>query len=163
MTVSVDMQVVSEQAGIPDVGKFQRWIDAAVGTRREQAEVVVRIVDEAESTQLNEAYRNKQGPTNVLSFPFEAPEQVKMDLLGDLVICAPVISREAQEQGKTEDSHWAHMAVHGSLHLLGFDHQTDEQAREMEGLERDILVAMGYEPPYRIEEEQITMKEENVS
>ena len=148
MTVEIDMQLATKCSDLPEETDFVRWIERALQGKKEAAEVVVRLVDEAESAELNQTYRDKTGPTNVLSFPFEAPAEVEINLLGDLVICAPVIEREAKEQSKAVEAHWAHMAVHGSLHLLGYDHQTDEQAETMESLEIDILTAMGYATPY---------------
>jgi probable rRNA maturation factor len=148
----VEMQYLSKADKLPQETDFKRWIEAALQDRQPSAEVVVRVVDEQESAELNRKYRGKEGPTNVLSFPFAAPAQLDMDLLGDLVICAPVIEREALEQHKTLESHWAHMAVHGTLHLLGYDHLTDEQAVEMELLEKQILTGMGYQAPYGDEE-----------
>jgi len=148
MTVEIDMQLATKCRDLPVEKDFVRWIEQALQGKKEMAEVVVRLVDEAESAELNQTYRDKTGPTNVLSFPFDSPAEVEINLLGDLVICAPVIEREAKEQSKAVEAHWAHMAVHGSLHLLGYDHQTDEQAEEMESLEIDILTAMGYATPY---------------
>lgn len=148
MELALELQIHSQQEGIPDRQDFERWISTALQDYKTQAEVVVRIVDEQESEQLNSAYRQRSGATNVLSFPFEAPPQMEMDLLGDMVICAPVIAREAREQGKSLESHWAHMAVHSSLHLLGFDHQDEQEAVEMESLEKNILARMGYANPY---------------
>jgi probable rRNA maturation factor len=148
----IEMQNLSKADKLPPETDFKRWIEATLHDRKQSAEIVVRLVDEQESADLNQTYRGKAGPTNVLSFPFEAPAQLDMDLLGDLVICAPVIEREAIEQHKTAESHWAHMAVHGTLHLLGYDHQTDEQAVEMELLEKEILTGMGYQAPYSDEE-----------
>ena len=118
-----------------------------------EAEVTVRIVDEAESNELNLTYRGKDKPTNVLSFPFEAPPGLELPLLGDLVICRQVVEREAEEQGKPLMAHWAHMVVHGSLHLLGYDHIDDEEAEEMEQLERDIMQELGFADPYLNDEE----------
>jgi probable rRNA maturation factor len=106
------------------------------------------VVDEAESATLNAQYRGKQGPTNVLSFGFDSPPGVDVPLLGDLVICAPVVVREALEQGKPGQAHWAHMTIHGVLHLLGYDHQTPEQAQIMEALEIAALADLGYADPY---------------
>jgi len=148
-SVELDMQVASEADNLPLESDFKRWINASLRGHEERSEIVVRIVDEAESAELNQTYRNKSGATNVLSFPFDSPPQVSMNLLGDLVICAPVIEREAIEQGKMSEAHWAHMAVHGTLHLLGYDHQTDAEAAEMESLEKEILTGMGYEAPYK--------------
>ncbi len=146
------MQNLSKADKLPQETDFKRWIGAALQGHKQSAEVVVRVVDEQESAELNQSYRGKAGPTNVLSFPFAAPAHIDMDLLGDLVICAPVIKREAMQQHKTLESHWAHMAVHGALHLLGYDHQTNEQAAEMELLEKKILTGMGYQAPYADEE-----------
>ncbi len=149
--LELDMQIASEADNLPAESDFRRWINASLQQQKQRTEMVVRIVDEVESAELNQTYRSKSGATNVLSFPFDAPPQVSMNLLGDLVICAPVIEREAIEQGKTLQAHWAHMAVHGTLHLLGYDHQTDEQATEMEALEKTILTGLGYEAPYKDE------------
>ncbi|MES9957456.1 MAG: rRNA maturation RNase YbeY [Sedimenticola sp.] len=149
MNLQLDVQRIDDGAGIPGDGLLERWIAAALAGRRDSAELTIRIVDETESHELNLQYRGKDRPTNVLSFPFEAPEVVESDLLGDLVICAPVVAREAEEQGKTLEAHWAHMVVHGTLHLLGFDHQNEQEAEEMEGLEREIIEVMGYPDPYQ--------------
>jgi len=112
-------------------------------------QLVVRLVDEQESADLNLNYRHKAGPTNVLSFPFEPPPGVRDSHLGDLVICAQVVRREAMEQGKPEADHWAHMLVHGVLHLLGYDHQDETEAERMESLERRILASCHIPDPYR--------------
>lgn len=151
MKLDVEVQVALEMAGLPTVAEFRRWVDAALagaGYDRD-AEVVVRIVNEAESASLNQTYRHKAGPTNVLSFPFEAPVGVGVDLLGDIVICAPVVVREAIEQHKSLPAHWAHLAIHGVLHLLGHEHQDAAQAGAMEQLEIRILAGLGYPDPYR--------------
>jgi len=151
MKLDVEVQVALEMAGLPTVAEFRRWVDAALagaGYDRD-AEVVVRIVNEAESASLNQTYRHKAGATNVLSFPFEAPVGVGVDLLGDIVICAPVVVREAIEQHKSLPAHWAHLAIHGVLHLLGHEHQDAAQAGAMEQLEIRILAGLGYPDPYR--------------
>jgi len=155
LSVDVDMQIASEAGSIPSLQDFSRWASAALDKQRQHAELVVRVVDEDESATLNQTYRNKQGPTNVLSFPFEIPEgvDVEMDLLGDLVICAPVVEMQAHEQGKAVQAHWAHMVVHGTLHLQGFDHLTDEEALVMESREKEILTGMGFQAPYETEQE----------
>jgi probable rRNA maturation factor len=131
---------------VPDEAEFRAWAEAA--TERQDAEVVIRIVDADESAELNSAYRGKTGPTNVLSFPFLVPAGVPNTLLGDLVICAPVVAREAQEQGKPARAHWAHMVVHGMLHLQGHDHIEDAEAEAMESREIEILQGLGIENPY---------------
>lgn len=115
--------------------------------------MTIRLVDEAESHELNLTYRGKDKPTNVLSFPFEAPPGIEMPLLGDLIICRQVVEQEAKEQQKPLEAHWAHMVVHGSLHLLGYDHIEDDEAEEMESLETEIMLALGYEDPYIAEKE----------
>jgi probable rRNA maturation factor len=148
MAVTVEVQLASEADEIPPDTSFQRWAEAALAGRHDHAELVVRVVDEAESRRLNHDYRGKDKPTNVLSFPFEAPPGVPSEHIGDLVICAPVVQREAGEQGKTAAAHWAHMTVHGVLHLLGYDHLDDAQADQMEALERRILAGLGYPDPY---------------
>jgi probable rRNA maturation factor len=135
-------------ASLPDEAQLRRWAQAALGSSLDEAEVVVRVVDEAESAELNFNYRHKNGPTNVLSFPFEAPPGLELPLLGDLVICAPVVAREAQEQHKTLEAHWAHMVVHGVLHLMGYDHIDEAEAEEMETLEIKVLASLGYSNPY---------------
>jgi probable rRNA maturation factor len=145
----VDLDNVSGM-GIPSAVDFQRWA-AATGPEAE-AEVSIRVVDEDESADLNQTYRHKAGPTNVLSFPCEVPPGVPNILLGDLVICAPVVEREAKEQGKTMEAHWAHMVVHGLLHLRGYDHIDEDEAARMEALEIDILSRLGYPNPYDIGE-----------
>ncbi|MCW8881311.1 MAG: rRNA maturation RNase YbeY [Sedimenticola sp.] len=128
--------------------QFQKWAEAVLDNRLDQVELVIRIVDLEESQQLNREYRGMDKPTNVLSFPFEAPEVVESDHIGDLVICAPVVAAEAAEQGKPLEAHWAHLVVHGVLHLLGFDHINDQQAEEMENLEVEILANLGFSNPY---------------
>ena len=154
MSVTLDLQLACENAeGMPQAADFQRWLDAAILPFQEEAEVTVRLVDEAESQELNHTYRSKDKPTNVLSFPFECPPGIELPLLGDLVICRQVVEQEAKEQGKPLEAHWAHMVVHGSLHLLGYDHIIDEEAEEMESLETEIMLALGYEDPYIAEKE----------
>ncbi|HET7569044.1 MAG TPA: rRNA maturation RNase YbeY [Gammaproteobacteria bacterium] len=132
----------------PSETEFSRWVAAALAGRREDAEVAIRIVDIDEGASLNRRYRDREGPTNVLSFPTELPPGVDLPLIGDLVICGPVVVAEAEQQGKAVDAHWAHLTVHGILHLIGFDHQNDKEADEMEGLETVILADLGYPDPY---------------
>ena len=146
--LDLSVENTSREPGVPGEEDLSRWAAAALAGRRAETELAIRIVDEAEGAVLNATYRHKQGPTNVLSFPAELPAGVPLPVLGDLVICAPVVAREAAEQGKPLEAHWAHLVVHGCLHLLGFDHVTDAQAAEMEALERNILADMGYPDPY---------------
>jgi probable rRNA maturation factor len=144
--ISVEVQHATVRQWVPEDGKFLQWASAAA--KREDAELVIRIVDETESAELNEHYRHKAGPTNILSFPFEVPEGVPNQLLGDLVICAAVVEREAREQGKTLEAHWAHMVVHGVLHLQGYDHISESDAAVMEAEEIAILNDLGFPNPY---------------
>lgn len=153
MAITLDLQLASDAPAIPDSKQFQLWLEAALLPFVEEAEVTVRVVDEAESQQLNHSYRGKEKPTNVLSFPFQCPPGIEMSLLGDLVICAPVVASEAQEQSKTTDAHWAHMVVHGCLHLLGFDHIKDDEAEQMEAEEIQILQQLGFANPYLLDNE----------
>lgn len=146
--IIVDLDVAAETATVPPLPDFERWVAAALDGLRRQAEVAIRIVDETESAGLNGQYRQKPHATNVLSFPCELPDGVELPLLGDLAICAAVVEREAQEQGKRPQAHWAHMVVHGTLHLVGFDHQSDEDAEAMESREIAILHALGFSNPY---------------
>jgi len=148
VNLELEIQHAVSTPVLPVEADLRRWVQAALVNTPAQVELVIRIVDEAESRQLNRDYRGKDAPTNVLSFPFEAPPEVATPLLGDLVICAPVVVREARQQGKTELAHWAHMVVHGVLHLQGYDHQTDTQAELMEGLERNILQRLHFSDPY---------------
>jgi len=152
--VILDLQLACEDTtGLPDESQFQGWLNAVISQFQEEAEVTVRLVDIAESNELNLTYRGKDKPTNVLSFPFEAPPGIELPLLGDLVICRQVVEQEAQEQEKPLEAHWAHMVVHGSLHLLGYDHIEDDEAEEMEALETEIMLALGYADPYIAEKE----------
>ncbi|MFP1922042.1 rRNA maturation RNase YbeY [Lonsdalea quercina] len=150
--VILDLQIASENSeGLPSEAHFQRWLDTVLPQFQAESEVTIRIVDEAESHELNHTYRGKDKPTNVLSFPFEAPPEVELPLLGDLIICRQVVEQEAAEQEKTLEEHWAHMVVHGCLHLLGYDHIEDSEAEEMESLETEIMQGMGYADPYLAE------------
>jgi probable rRNA maturation factor len=144
----LDIQLATEFAEIPTAAMMQLWVDAVLKDSEQDSEIVVRLVDESESAELNLQYRHKSGPTNVLSFPFEAPEGFEMDLLGDLVICAPLIAQEAQQQNKALFDHWAHILIHGVLHLIGYDHLQDDEAEEMEALEIKILSTLNIDNPY---------------
>lgn len=150
----LDLQLACDKAhGLPAEADFLRWLQGVLPLFRDCSEVTVRLVDEAESHELNLTYRGKDRPTNVLSFPFEAPPEVELPLLGDLVICRQVVEREAQQQEKALEAHWAHMVAHGSLHLLGYDHILDEEALEMESLETEIMQKLGYPDPYLAEKD----------
>ncbi|MBD0788562.1 rRNA maturation RNase YbeY [Vibrio sp. Y2-5] len=152
MSIELDLQLaVEDESGLPSEANFSTWLEAAITPFQEQAEVTIRIVDSEESHQLNMDYRGKDKPTNVLSFPFEAPPGMELDLLGDLVICRQVVEQEASEQNKPLLAHWAHMVVHGSLHLLGYDHIEDDEAEEMESLETELMQKLGFEDPYLAE------------
>lgn len=153
MAITLDLQLASSAANLPSAEQVQQWLDAAILPFQADAEVTIRIVDNAESQQLNLTYRGKEKPTNVLSFPFQAPPGIELPLLGDLVISAPVVEAEAAAQGKPLHAHWAHMVVHGSLHLLGFDHINDDEAEEMEAEEVTILQQLGFPNPYLLDDE----------
>ncbi|GAB1440001.1 rRNA maturation RNase YbeY [Providencia sp.] len=150
--IILDLQIACDNPeGLPSEALFERWLAAVLPKFQAQSEVTIRIVDEAESHHLNLTYRGKDKPTNVLSFPFEAPPEIELPLLGDLIICRQVVEQEAAEQQKTAEEHWAHMVIHGCLHLLGYDHIEDDEAEEMEGLETEILAELGYDDPYLAE------------
>ncbi len=147
MTAEIEIQRASSATDLPCDSDFQRWASAAL-VNNEETSVVIRLVDSEESRQLNNNYRGRDKPTNVLSFPFEAPAGIADNSLGDIVICAPVVEQEAHQQQKPLHSHWAHMVVHGMLHLQGYDHQDDQQAEQMERLESEILATLGFPDPY---------------
>ncbi|MBM95517.1 MAG: rRNA maturation RNase YbeY [Oceanospirillaceae bacterium] len=153
MTPVLDLQYGEQQNPdkLPSEEQFSSWCSAALEgiCSLDEPELTIRIVDEAESQQLNGDYRGKYSPTNVLSFPFDAPPEIPIPLLGDLIICTSVVEKEAVEQGKTSTAHWAHMVVHGCLHLLGYDHIKDEDADVMENLERQVLASLGFPDPYK--------------
>ena len=144
----IEIQTIFNSKGQPDQKHIQQWVDAALEGFNQDTEIVVRIVDEQESAELNEQYRHKSGPTNILSFPVEVPEGIELNLLGDLVVCAPILEKEALEQHKTLSDHWAHIIVHGVLHLLGYDHLDDEEAELMENKEIAILKQLTIKNPY---------------
>jgi probable rRNA maturation factor len=148
MRLQLDVQYASGGAELPSEVDLARWAIAALRNERGEVELTIRIVDEPESRALNGGYRGKDRPTNVLSFPFEAPPGASSALLGDLAICAPVVAREADEQGKPLMNHWAHMVVHGVLHLLGYDHVEDGDAERMEALEIVVLAGLDVANPY---------------
>ena len=150
MTIELDFQnQLPESSGyIPTEKQFTKWLDAAAVDVSNDSEVTVRIVDEAEMQSLNYTYRDKNCPTNVLSFPADLPEDIDLALLGDIVICGSVVNKEADQQSKTPEEHWAHMVIHGVLHLLGYDHIKDQEAELMESKEVEILQQLGFKNPY---------------
>jgi probable rRNA maturation factor len=148
--LTVVVQVATSATALPSSDQISDWVQTAVDGEC-QGELTVRVVDEAESANLNARYRNRNGPTNVLAFQAEADWPVNADdipPIGDVVICAPVVQREAVEQGKAAEAHWAHLVVHGALHLLGFDHESPAEAGRMEAREREALARLGYADPY---------------
>jgi probable rRNA maturation factor len=150
--LELDLQVASE-ASAPSEVQFRLWCELGLRQRTADSELTIRLVDEAEGRELNSTWRHKDYATNVLSFPADVPdEMLDIPLLGDLVICVPVVVREAAEQGKTLDAHWAHLVIHGCLHLLGYDHIDDDEAEEMEALEQTLLAELGYPDPYADDE-----------
>jgi probable rRNA maturation factor len=145
----IELQVAVDSENVPAELQFQRWAETvARACSNENKSLTIRVTDEAEGAELNLRYRQKQGPTNVLSFPFEDPPGVETNMLGDLAICAPVVVREATQQNKSSEAHWAHMTVHGVLHLCGYDHLESQQAKCMEELEVKILEELGFLSPY---------------
>ncbi|MCH4295699.1 rRNA maturation RNase YbeY [Shewanella sp. 3B26] len=149
LDLALDLQYAVKPDNLPTQAQFETWVRVALGDTLDEAELTIRIVDASESQQLNHDYRGKDKPTNVLSFPFEAPPGIELPLLGDLVICASVVENEALEQQKALEAHWAHMVVHGCLHLLGYDHIEDAEAEEMESLETTLITGLGFPDPYK--------------
>lgn len=165
MSLHVDIQYASAEP-VPAEDDLRGWVAAAVngaprlrGEQRDpgtDTEIAVRLVDDEEMTRLNTAFRGARGPTNVLSFPADLPPELRQPLLGDIVICAPVVRAEARQQGKTLQAHWAHITVHGTLHLLGYDHIEETDATVMESLETTILGKLDFDCPYGDGVEQST-------
>ncbi len=148
MTIELELQIASNAQTLPHPSQFREWVGSTLSERMDEAQLTIRIVDEEEMTELNETYRKKQGPTNVLSFPADINPEFEMPLLGDIVICASVVQRESSDAEIDLLAHWAHMVVHGTLHLLGYDHIQKDDAELMEALEEEILTEMGYPAPY---------------
>lgn len=148
MSPTLHVQYACPRRGVPAPASFRRWADAALAGRREGVELTVRVVGLEESAALNQRYRGKAGPTNVLAFPWEGPAGIEAAYLGDVVICAPVVQSEARAQAKAPAAHWAHLVVHGILHLLGFDHDQPAAAAEMERVETEVLGRLGVPDPY---------------
>ena len=149
MSIDLDIQreVGDNSHKLPSDEQFVHWVNATLGSET-AAELTIRICDEAEIIELNQTYRQKTGSTNVLSFPADLPDEVNLPLLGDIVISAKVVEKEAEAQKKVLEAHWAHMVAHGVLHLLGYDHIEDDEAEIMEQQEINILSTLGYENPY---------------
>ena len=151
VTLELDLQIaIQETDNLPSFENFYRWVKVALPTIGDKFDVTIRLVDEKESHALNSEYRDKDKPTNVLSFPFEAPMDLAVPLLGDLVICTQIVIEEAKEQQKPLLHHWAHLTVHGILHLGGYDHINDDEAETMEALEIQLLASLDIPNPYMI-------------
>ena len=155
--IKVDIQIACENYNVPSKEDFETWIMLSIRNidfiLERDFEIGIRVVNESESKRLNKQYRKINQSTNILSFFSSMDDNIRWSKtipkpLGDLVICAPVIEREAIEQGKELFAHWAHMIVHGMLHLVGFDHAVEHEAYEMESLEVDILEELGFSNPY---------------
>lgn len=152
MQVEVEVQSATQSPNIPALDQFQHWVEEALKGKGESFSLAIRLVDEPEMQKFNFQYREKDYATNILSFlsdlPESLPEEIRQSQLGDLLICAPVVNREAIEQGRQETDHWAHLTIHGVLHLLGYDHEQAEEARVMESLEIETLARLGISDPY---------------
>jgi probable rRNA maturation factor len=147
--ITLDLQIACEWENLPSQSQFESWANAALQTLKPDAELTIRISESQESQQLNHQYRGKNKPTNVLSFPFEVPPGIELPLIGDLIICPEVVLQEALEQEKSFHDHFAHMVIHGCLHLMGYDHITSEEADEMETFEKTLLGDLNIADPYR--------------
>jgi probable rRNA maturation factor len=148
----IDLQIACPDTDLPGEADLTRWVQSVLDAHEDTGhEVTIRIVENEESQLLNHQYRGKDKPTNVLSFPFESPPGIELPLLGDLIVCADVVKQEAQEQQKPLNDHWAHMIIHGCLHLLGYDHIEEQEAEEMESLEIDLLATLNIKDPYHLD------------
>lgn len=156
--LELDLQIASQADHLPSEAQLRAWCELALRQRSADSELTIRLVDEPEGRELNRTYRQRDYATNVLSFPADLPDELdgiqllEIPLLGDLVICAPVVEREAGEQDKSLEAHWAHLVIHGCLHLLGYDHLEEAEAEEMETLERTLLAELGHPDPYADDE-----------
>jgi len=150
MSLDLEIQNESPSSDVPDANDLRRWVAAVL--QKQAADITLRIVDKADSEFVNKEFRNKKGPTNVLSFPYQLDED-DQTVHGDILICGPIVHEEAEEIGIPALSHWAHLTVHACYHLLGYDHQTDEESKKMEALEIKTLAALGFDNPYEIIDE----------
>lgn len=152
MQADFEIQRAVTSIKTPDDDQFRTWISAVEAEPNRLYRLTIRIVDEIEAQRFNREYRKRDYATNVLSFPAELPgglpAEVRESELGDLLMCASVVVREAREQHRPADDHWAHLTIHGLLHLLGYDHQQPEEAAIMETLETEILAKLGISDPY---------------
>ena len=147
--LKVNIQRATKTPNLPSNQRIRTWVRAALAGRVPQAELTIRVVGTREAARLNRTWRGKKGPTNVLSFPTDDRYGLAAGFLGDIVLCAPVIVREAMQQGKSLGAHWAHMIMHGTLHLLGYDHVKPAEARKMESLEKKLLATLSIADPYK--------------
>lgn len=155
MIVTLDVQqAYTGDLPVPEPEQFELWARLALNEVNADCELTIRLVDATESADLNASYRGKTNPTNVLSFPFESPVPMEPRLVGDLVICVPVVVTEAEEQRKAVTDHWAHLVIHGCLHLLGYDHIEADEAEQMESLEIKLLKSINIANPYLEQGEQ---------
>ena len=152
---NITIQFASDKKRAPKPARLRQWAEKALENQMESAELNIRIVDINEMSKLNSVYRRKNGPTNVLSFPSAIHDEVELEtpILGDIVICTEVVNSEAREQQKSEEAHWAHMVVHGVFHLLGYDHESNNEAEIMESLEKQVMRDLGFKDPYEVGEE----------
>ena len=150
MSLNIDIENVSSIGSIPDEKSIIKWAKMALEQKNKNAEICLRIVDIEEGQYLNKEWRNKDSATNVLSFPVGETIEHAPNLLGDIVICAPIVEQEAKQQEKDSEAHWAHLIIHGILHLQGYDHMTDDEAAVMEKKEIQILKETGYSNPYEV-------------
>lgn len=148
MTIELELQIATDAQTLPHPAQFREWIGNTLDERFDNVELTIRLVDVEEMTELNETYRHKTGPTNVLSFPSDMHQDLDFSVLGDVIICAPIVEQEANAGNIDLLAHWAHMVVHGTLHLLGYDHIQKAEAEEMEEIETKILTNLGYPAPY---------------
>jgi len=144
----ISLEVAEAHLNHPSESDIYSWVSGVLEHEGRAGEVSVVVIDGPAMAELNQQYRGKDGPTNVLSFPADLPEGIPLALLGDIVLCSPLVEKEAQQQGKTTEAHWTHLVVHGTLHLLGYDHENDEDAEQMERREIEIQADFGIANPY---------------